>query len=155
MDDSPIAYWRLDETTGATTAADQTSSHDGTYQNGVALEQAGIFTNNDAAAFDDVDDYISVPDHTALRPAQLSVEAWVFADSDIDDYDTALAKTSGWSNGYGLYHSGGNLVFFVNHYTNHKVEWPVPTNRWTHAVGSYDGSDIKLYINGNLVATTP
>ena len=82
------------------------------------LEQSGIFTANDAVAFDDVDDLIAVPDHADLRPTQLSVEAWLYADTDIDNLDTAIVKSTGWGDGYGLYHSGGNLVFFVNHYTN-------------------------------------
>ena len=31
---------------------------------------------------------------------------------------------------------------------------PVPVNAWTHLAATYDGSNLRLYTNGNLVRTT-
>ena len=49
---SPVAYWRLGESSG-TTAADETGNHDGSYQNVVTLGQPGVLTGdpNTAASF--------------------------------------------------------------------------------------------------------
>ena len=54
--------------------------------------------------FDGVDDVVSVPDDAALRPAQLSVEAWVYPETGISYQDTVVTKTSWWGDGYGLFY---------------------------------------------------
>src|SRR6185437_12692528 len=60
LSDSPVGYWRLDETTG-TVATDSTGSNPGTYVGGPALGQAGGLpdtTNNRAPGLDGVDDRV-------------------------------------------------------------------------------------------------
>jgi len=76
--DTPVGYWRLDETSGAN-AADSKGTTTGTYTNGVTLGQAGALpdaANNKAATFDGVNDYVTMPYATALNPNAFSVEAW-------------------------------------------------------------------------------
>ena len=66
--DQPIAYWRLGESSG-TTAFDQAGPTNGSYQNGVTLGQSGaLITGSDsAAAFDGVDDQVTVPHSASLN----------------------------------------------------------------------------------------
>lgn len=156
--DSPAAYWRLGEAPGDATALDASGhQHHGAYQNGVALGQTGALAGgtDTAAGFDTLDDLVAVPDHAELRPARLTLEAWVRPGANVQAYDGVLMKTSSvqWNDGYGLYWLAGNLVFYVNHYNNTKVQAPVPSQSWTHVVATFDGAALRLYINGTLAGS--
>ena len=157
--DVPIAYWRLGEGVGPT-AVDETGGHNGTYENEVLLGQAGIFPGDDAASFDGVNDVVVVPDNVALKPLQITVEAWINPAVDNPAWGTILTKTtdSSWTDGYGLAHiSGGEIRFFINDYdgADHYASTTVSPDVWTHVVGTYDGIDINIYADGILVDSSP
>lgn len=79
LSDSPVAYWRLGEASGSTTAVDETGNgHDGTYQ-GPTLEAAGVTNDGDtAASFDASDDYVDMGSPAALNiTGDLTLEAWI------------------------------------------------------------------------------
>lgn len=95
--DSPVAYWRLGEASGSTTAADETGNgHDGTYQ-GPTLEAAGAIGDGDtAASFDGTDDYVDMGSPAALNiTGDLTLEAWVKTSSD-SNHDIVIT----WANSY-------------------------------------------------------
>ena len=151
--DSPVGYWRLGEAAGPT-AFDETGSHDGVYTDGPLLGQGSIFPLDDSVYFDGIDDRVVIPDAPALNPAQITVEAWVNPTADIANYGGILSKTTGtsWNDGFGLMHyTGQDVRFFVNQYNTNYVTAPVASGVWTHLVGTYDGSEIRLYADGFLV----
>ncbi|MFV2069956.1 MAG: LamG-like jellyroll fold domain-containing protein, partial [Pirellulales bacterium] len=154
LGDTPLAYWRLNE--GGPTAADSSTSavvHDGTYENGVFQGARSLLIGDLAARFDGSNDRIVVPDDAELRPAGLTVEALVLPESGIGNGDTVLIKTStgSWNDGYGLYYNAGKIRFFVNNSSSGSVEAPITLDTWSHVVGTYDGSQVRLYVNGTLV----
>ncbi len=68
---NPIAYWRLDETSG-TTAVNMGSlgaSVNGTYGTGTTLNNATLYPNggNNSAQFDGINGLISIPDNAAIN----------------------------------------------------------------------------------------
>ena len=158
--DTPVGYWRLGEAPLDTTAVNETGNAilDGTYGGGVTLGQAGFLPGNDAAGFDGDDDGVVVGDDPALGPASLSVEAWVRPDAAIGQYDAVIMKStsSSWNDGFGLFHqAGGELRFFINHYSRSFAHATVELNVYSHVVGTYDGSTIDLYVNGALADSVP
>ncbi len=58
--------------------------------------------------------------------------------------------------GVSIYVNGGNLGVMGHIGGGYKnATTPIEGNRWYHAVATWDGSSIKLYVNGQLAATTP
>jgi RHS repeat-associated protein len=159
LNDNPAAYWQLDETSG-TIAHDSSPNHvDGTYSANVTLGAPGAIPQDSdtAAQFENSKAVISVPDSPALRPAQLTIEAWV--KSDPQNSGTVLMKTSTdlLNDGYGLFYFPyyGSLRFFVNNYQTAEVQAAIPQGQWTYVAATYDGTSLKLYINGTLEGSTP
>jgi autotransporter-associated beta strand protein/parallel beta-helix repeat protein len=160
--DNPLAYYRLDDPLGSETAADDSGNHQtGAYQGGVTTGVDGALPHDSdtAALFDGSTGLVSVPDSTALRPQHVSLEAWIYPDpsASSNNYHAIAVKTtsSSWSDGYGLaIYPDGMLHFFVNnYYTN--VAAPVTSGQWSQVVGSYDGTALRLYVNGILISTLP
>ncbi|OGV88203.1 MAG: hypothetical protein A3K19_27840 [Lentisphaerae bacterium RIFOXYB12_FULL_65_16] len=110
-----------------------------------------------ALAVDGSGDYVEVADSATLRPAQLTVEAWLKPSSYIN-HSTAVMKSSSssWNDGYGLAHytAANDINFFVTNYSSYKVSGTLPTGAWAHVAGTYDGAWLRLYVNGSLVSST-
>jgi hypothetical protein len=87
MADSPRAYWRLGETSGAT-AADEVGGAPGNYRNGVTLGVLGALFGdaNRSARFDGTNDVVGMSDPSSgvldFGTSDFSTEAWVKATAD-------------------------------------------------------------------------
>ncbi|MBK8092606.1 MAG: putative Ig domain-containing protein [Verrucomicrobiaceae bacterium] len=118
-----------------------------------------------AFAFDGADDYVQVADHSSQRPANLTVEAWVYAENGSASGNRVLvAKTAdlaGLSSGYGLIQTGGGsqVRFFINGNastaSSEFVEAALTANAWHHVTVTYDRVNLNLCIDGALAATKP
>ncbi|HVT26923.1 MAG TPA: right-handed parallel beta-helix repeat-containing protein, partial [Lacipirellulaceae bacterium] len=156
--DSPLVFYKLDETTGSIANDSSGNGRDGTYTGGVMLGAPGGLNDpsNYAATFDGVNDYIAVPSPAAFATSQVSIEAWIKPDPTIQTFATVAMKSTSnsWSDGYGMHWISGKLRFFINSYSGSYVEAAVPTGSWSFVTGTYDGATIKLYVNGVLVASS-
>lgn len=106
------------------------------------------------ASFDGIDDYILIPDGINLRPAHITVEAWVKA-SYSGDIRYILSKGSSCLySSYGLYtDANGGISFYIADSTAHTTKSPNPGSsvwygQWHHVAGTFDGSYVRLYIDG-------
>ncbi|MFQ5880496.1 MAG: LamG domain-containing protein, partial [Dehalococcoidia bacterium] len=114
-------------------------------------------------SFDGVDDLVIVPDSATLDGmTALSVEACIFPEAYPTDHngDGIVLK---WGPGfvqddsYKLHlASSGVAIWSVSAGgTPDQVNSPdlIPLNRWTHLTGTYEaGGEVRLYVNGQLVA---
>ncbi len=148
-----VAYWKLDESSGAVAVDSSANSNDGTYTNGVTLFQTGNI--DQAADFDGSDDYVGAPDDPTLQMDNVfSLSGWIRPDSssNIDqmilnkegEYEIAISPSDelkwgitntdpGWS-----WHSTGHIVAI---------------GKWTHVALIYDHGTVTTYANGVLVDT--
>ena len=154
--DDPRGYWRLEESSGTQAADSSGQGRHGSYQGGVALGAAGAVSGSLAASFDGVDDRVEVPGTTALSPIRLSVEAWVRSKTATwDDYGYFVSKRSS----YVLHpRQGSSVVDFVVWVggLERVARWVPPASfditQWHHYLGSYDGAQVRLYVDGVLRA---
>lgn len=168
MADSPVAYWRLGEASGST-AADETGSYNGTYENTPTLSAAGAVTGNDAVTLNGTDEYVSV----AAAPISGTLSAWTlecWAKGAAQDGKYILSLGSSSSNNpviaiaSGLAVAGqstGNLRPFVRDNSNSNT-WGIDgteaygtafDSAWHHLVLTYDGTTGKAYIDGSQVGS--
>jgi len=100
------------------------------------------------------DEYIDISDAPFDALEQISISAWVHC----DDTKSRTIVSKAEAGGFGLELDGGRKFQFVIHTSgSYKVaEWSgtVLTSAAYHVVGTYDGANVKIYINGELKATT-
>jgi hypothetical protein len=175
-----IAQWDFNESSGITAYNEGScgSSCDGTLTNMTTTAQdAGIGTGwtndnrrwgNGALMFDGIDDYVSVPSNTSLRPyAGFSIEAWVNTDQiGTVQQIIAHAENGGGDDGWGLRIQGTGRISFngsnANGWYPNVVESDtiVKPGEWYYIVGVYTPIDLtnglhelKIYVNGALENT--
>lgn len=114
-------------------------------------------TQGPTMAVDGVDDAIGFPfaDQWGKLSGGLSVECVFRVDTALpvaSEKDLCSDKEAG---GISMYVNGGNLGFMAHIGGGYKSALaPIEGNRWYHAVATWDGAQIKLYVNGRLAKTT-
>ena len=125
------------------------------YTNDCGFDEHGGY----ALDFDGSDDYVEIPYSADLNPALFTIEAWVKVEGGSGTFRSPITSREVFSagadsRGYILYAgsddqwqfwtgSGGAAWGQVN--SNVAV-----TSEWTHVAGSYDGSTLRIYVNGEL-----
>jgi hypothetical protein len=117
-----------------------------------------------AVEFDGSDDYINIPDISALNPsAKITVEAWIRADFyGSTSFANSILCKHGWASGNKGYvlrcGDNGKLSFNIANASGTWIEAVsgavMKTGIWYHVAGMFTGDSINVYINGNLEGTT-
>ncbi|ODS37277.1 hypothetical protein BEH94_04455 [Candidatus Altiarchaeales archaeon WOR_SM1_SCG] len=147
-----VAYWSFDDIS-RNIAPDEAGNNDGIIH-GNPNEVNG--TSGKALEFDGVDDYVDCGNGASLNNFnQITVEAWIKL-SDTNSRDMIAEKhTSWWVDGttagwWFARETDNKLTFLVvssnERYTHSTIN--VPTGSFVHVVGTYDGTNTKVYING-------
>lgn len=152
----PIAgyYARLDTGAAATDQFTSDGSHDGTLANGATR------ANDDGLAYslDGVNDYISLGTSASLSPENLTASCWIKASGSPSLYDGIFGRstTTAWQNGWGMFwQSATEVRFFVGRYDiDYAAVTGITPGAWNHLCGTWDGSIVRLYLNGVLGAKT-
>lgn len=157
----PVGQWDLNEGSGAVAHNDfPFISANGTLQ-GDASWTGGRFQG--ALSFAGAGD-VDIPSSAALQPVDVTVSAWVKSTGSPGDFKYIVVK--GGSNcctgSYGLYTgASGGLEFYIGTSPGTYVDSPdagtgVWDGRWHNVVGTFDGSTVRLYVDGQQVgAGTP
>jgi len=113
-----------------------------------------------ALAFDGVNDYMEIPDSPSLDITdEITIEAWIKLDTFV--YGSAFVRKGKWAsyslqlNWYGWYTGDPKVaVFGVNDFAGRvRSTTEFVPGVWYHIVGTFDGSALKIYVNGVLEGT--
>ncbi len=121
-------------------------------------EKKSVLTINYSLHFNGTSDWISVPGGSSLSFTNaFSISAWVKASRHQSAKIVQKGDWDGLGLGQDLWNGWQTSVAFSDG-TNTLVNWgsgrPV-LNQWYHIAGTYDGSVVRLYINGIEVGSVP
>ncbi len=126
------------------------------------LSMGAFYLNaqNNCLTFDGSDDYVNCGTLPALRPTSaITVEAWININS-IGQWEgvvSNLQDNGSEESGYAFYFNNENITWWlktVNGSTNFENNAPnasISTGSWNHIAGTYDGSALRLYVNGIFI----
>ena len=147
--DSPLSYWRMEETSG-TSIADEQAARNGSLTGG-NLNVSGQVGSG--LSLDGVDDHAAV----GLVPSNMgavTVEGIVKYESSTDDggqilcCDSTTGAARGWQ--FRIDTTGGALTFIkiLNGVVSLSGTTNLQDGEFHHLVGTYDGSELRVYVDG-------
>ena len=151
-----VAAYSFDETSGSGTTDASCLGNLGTLS-GAARTASGRYGR--ALTFDGANDQVAVPDSASLDlTAAMTLEAWVRPSATSAGWRTVVLKEQPGDLVYGLYAAGTGFrpsghVFVAGNDTRVAGPTVLPANTWSHLATTYDGSSLRLYVNGDLAET--
>jgi len=158
------AYYKMGDGSGAILTDNKTGgTNSGTIINNALWQTSGCFAGpRTCLDFDGIDDYVDCGNTASLRITgkAISLEAWIYPTDFQTGYwkNTIIGKDAITVSGYVFRYGGtGQLDFtFGDGSTWRDVSSPtnmLVLNKWQHVACTYDGSFIKLFVNGKEVAS--
>jgi 6-phosphogluconolactonase (cycloisomerase 2 family) len=141
-----VGYWKLDENTGTSAADSSGNGYTGTLTNGAGWGDGyyGKGMTNDGS-----DDYLNVPTFSQPTSA-MTIVLWIKTVGTLDSYDSLAGNSnSSWNAGWGLFYDGISMKFWIQDYAANVAasSW-VSGAGWRHVAGTWDGSTIRVYLEG-------
>jgi hypothetical protein len=154
--DNPLGYWRLGEAGGLT--ANDSSGHgwQGQYKGWPTYSRTGALTANPNTSIyvNGNNSGLTAPDRNDfVGTAPFSIEAWVRPTNlgTASDYKTLIRKYGG--SGYWLWFNSSYGFGFERSSTTGTTKimvGPTAVGVWQHVVATFDGTTVRMYVNGVL-----
>lgn len=130
---------------------------------GIARTSIAVAFRAKGLHFDGIDDQITVNASSSLNniSAAITLESWIYPTDNIRPIQDIMAKSSATNNnGYIFPRTDDgwkNFIFYL-HLDGRWVSVEAPyasLNEWHHVAATYDGNEMKIYLDGVLAATKP
>lgn len=151
-----VAAYGFEEGTGTTTADRSGNNLTGTLQ-GAAWTAQGRFGN--ALTFNGTSSAVSIADAPAIDlTAAMTLMAWVYPTAN-GGYRTVILKEDALNLAYAIYSSspGGPPEGYFHAGANERgvtAAGVLPLNTWSHLAVTYDGANLRFYVNGVQTGVT-
>jgi hypothetical protein len=151
-----VAAYGFNETSGTKANDVSGNANNGTTRN-VTWTTGGKYGG--AATFDGTSSWVTVNDANTLDLTNgMTVEAWVFPTALGTAWRTVLMKEKTGGMVYSLYANDStqraltqlNMGGELNAWSTTQL----PLNTWSHIAGTWDGTTLKMWVNGALAGTT-
>jgi len=155
-----VGHWKFDEGSGTVAGDSSGLGNNGTLTNGPVW---GVGKVGGALSFDGSDDYINL-NTLNVSGSALTLSAWIRGDTFLPSDARVISKSIGtaeqdhyWM--LSIIDNGGIKLRFrlkTNGTTNTLIasSGNLSPNTWYHVIARYDGSTMKLYLNGAEVGST-
>ncbi|HEX8523847.1 MAG TPA: Ig-like domain-containing protein [Tepidisphaeraceae bacterium] len=151
-----VAAWGFNEASGASVIDASGHNLTGTITN--ATRVAGKFGS--ALSFNGTSSWVTVSSNALLDLTNgMTLEAWVYPTAG-GDWRTVIMKQRPGGLAYGMYAYGGAGMPPAGYINKAGTDYSagggsvLPLNTWSHLATTFDGSAIRLYVNGTLVGST-
>jgi hypothetical protein len=157
LSNSPSFFWPLNDT-GSTAADASPNGANGTYSGGTTQGAPGPLTGSTATSFDGSSGNVA-SQNAVTGPQTFTVEGWFKTTTNTGGKLIGFGNSqSGMSGNYDRHiymMNDGQLVFGVYNSGTQTVETPDVYNdgQWHYVVATYDGSNLALYVDGQLTGT--
>lgn len=151
--DNPVAYYRFEETSG-TTATDTADSNDGTYVNGVLLNQPSAPRLGRAASFDGINDYVDTPRTVSTS---FTLELWINTTASsltgtqaYEGNGLVWSDVGGAGNDFAMAMLNNGLSFFTGN-PDITITSAIAINDgvWHHLVATRtQGGSVEIFVDG-------
>jgi fibronectin type 3 domain-containing protein len=153
-----VAAYGFDEGSGTTTADRSGNNNTGTLSN-ATWSTSGKFGN--ALSFNGTNAWVTVNSSSSVNfTSAMTVEAWVNPSALGNPYRTVVFREQPGNEVYVLYANETSnpkapvAEVYVGGYKDAIGTTTLATGAWTHLAETFDGSSVRLYVNGTLVSTT-
>ncbi|MFW0837851.1 MAG: DUF2341 domain-containing protein [Candidatus Komeilibacteria bacterium] len=157
----PIAYWKFDEGYGITAQDSTTGNNDGTIT-GATWQAEDMCVSGKCLSFNGSSYFVKVSDNSILKPTDvITVGAWFNSNDITTSGQRIVSKTEGSGYQLSLNENSAcptNTLCFLAHvaggyrsasYASSNIE----SNKWYYLVGTFDGTNGYLYLNGEQVGS--
>ncbi len=151
-----VLYYSFDSEPGTTEIADE--SGQGNNGHPVSVEWIKDGHQGGCASFGPTNSYITVPNNDSINPPVLTLSAWI----------KTSYKDAAWRRIFDKDFAKGYVLSMGGDTTNGKPRWRgqvgievgkaapysrilIADGQWRHIVGTFDGADARLYVDGWLV----
>ena len=150
-----VAAYGFNEVLGSTVTDSSGTGNAGTITG--ATRTTGKYGG--ALSFNGTNNWVTVPDSSSLDLNRFTISAWVKPTSTQSGWRTAVLKERPGGLAYALYAHGASpavpAVYVENPTEVGTGTGPsaLPVGVWSYLTGTYDGSALRLYVDGVLKAT--
>lgn len=145
-----IAHWALDETSG-TAAADNAANGNDASTTDTPVWQPGIMGNGVSTA-----QFEKSGSLNGLSSTEVTVSGWARVSANYDWNDMFSYQWGAAEGGFALFSSiSGTIRWGIKQSGVQRqadLSQGVEVGQWMHWAGTYDGTDLKLYVDGQLVS---
>jgi PKD repeat protein len=154
-----VAAYNFEEASGTTVIDASGNGNHGTIS-GATRTTSGKFGR--ALSFDGISNWVTVNDSASLDLTNgMTLEAWVYPTATMSGWQAVINKEQ--PGGFGAaYYLAANSDLNQPEVAIYTTDWyklyggpALSANQWVHLVGTYDGSTMKLYVNGSQVSSQP
>lgn len=163
LSDSPLGYWRLDESSGTTFADSSGNGHTATITGSFTFSQAAAASIDGTSVNDAAAGYATVGSSFLTTASIFSVEAWVKSSDTTHIIGIMGRHGAGGATGtahhfqFRLNNGKPELIVFASDGTAHTIAGPssIADGAWHHVVATSTPTgtnNVNLYIDGTNVA---
>ena len=154
MTTAPVVALHLDETGTAISDFENVGGSHATCSGTGCPETGRTGKLGHAAAFNGVEDGLTIPDSDPLDLNHFTLAAWVKPTANAADQQPILGKNTPDGMNYALYLTNERKLNLLRVCRDGRLEATsvntLPLEQYTHVAATYDGAHLSLYINGVL-----